>query len=63
MMPERSGLIVFKDLKRNEQYQEIPILMLTGVSGVLEELDSHMDETFLMDLNLRQELNRWRDQP
>ena len=38
MMPTRSGFVVFKELKRDEQYRDIPILMLTGVSGVLEEM-------------------------
>lgn len=46
MMPKRSGLVVFKELKRDEQYANIPVLMLTGVSGVIEELERHKDETF-----------------
>ena len=46
MMPKRSGLVLFKELKRDEQYRDIPILMLTGVSGVIDELESHKDETF-----------------
>ena len=46
MMPKRSGFAVFNELKKDEQYREIPILMLTGVSGVIEELESHKDETF-----------------
>ncbi len=46
MMPKRSGFVVFKELKKDEQYKDIPILMLTGVSGVVEEAESHKDETF-----------------
>lgn len=46
MMPKRSGLVLFKELKRDEKYKDIPILMLTAVSGVIDELDSHRDETF-----------------
>lgn len=45
MMPKRSGLVVLKELKRDEQHKDSPILMLTGVSGVIEELESHKDET------------------
>ena len=45
-MPKKSGFVLFKQLKKDEQFKDIPILMLTGVSGVLEELESHKDETF-----------------
>ena len=45
MMPKRSGLTLFKLLKKNEQFKDIPILMLTGVSGILEEQEAHKDET------------------
>lgn len=44
MMPKKTGLVLFKELKRDEQFRDIPILMLTGVSGVIEELESHKDE-------------------
>ncbi len=46
MMPKRSGLVVFNDLKRDEHCKDIPILMLTGVGSVIEELESHKEETF-----------------
>ena len=46
MMPKKTGLTLFKQLKRDEQYKDIPILMLTGVTGVLEEMETHKDETF-----------------
>ena len=46
MMPKKSGFTLFKQLKRNEKYHDIPILMVTGVAGVLEDLESHKDETF-----------------
>jgi CheY-like chemotaxis protein len=46
MMPMRSGFVVFNELKKNEQYRDIPVLMLTGVSGVLDEHESHKEETF-----------------
>jgi CheY-like chemotaxis protein len=46
MMPKKTGFVLFKQLKQDEQYKEIPILMLTGVSGVLEELEDRKEETF-----------------
>jgi len=41
MMPKKSGFVLFKQLKKDERYRDIPVLMLTGVSGILEELESH----------------------
>jgi len=46
MMPKKTGFVLFKQLKQDEQYKEIPVLMLTAVSGVLEELEDHKEETF-----------------
>jgi two-component system alkaline phosphatase synthesis response regulator PhoP len=46
MMPKKSGFVLFKQLKEDKRYREIPILMLTGVSGVLQELEEHQEETF-----------------
>ena len=46
MMPKKTGFVLFKQLKDDERYNEIPILMLTGVSGVLAELDDHMEEIY-----------------
>lgn len=45
MMPKKSGLVLFKQLKRDERYKDIPILMLTGISGMIEELESCKDDT------------------
>ncbi len=45
MMPKRSGFVVFKELKRDEQCKDIPILMLTGVSEVLKEMEGRKDES------------------
>ena len=46
MMPKKTGFVLFKQLKDDERYNEIPVLMLTGVSGVLAELDDHMEEIY-----------------
>jgi two-component system alkaline phosphatase synthesis response regulator PhoP len=40
MMPKKSGFVLFKQLKKDQQYRDIPILMLTGVSGIVEEAES-----------------------
>ena len=45
MMPKRSGLTLFKMLKRDDQCKDIPVLMLTGACGILEEQEAHKDET------------------
>ena len=46
MMPKKTGFVLFKQLKKDEQYKDIPVLMITGVSGVLDEMESHVEETF-----------------
>jgi len=46
MMPKKTGFTLFKQLKKDDQFKAIPVLMLTGVAGVLEELDEHKEETF-----------------
>jgi CheY-like chemotaxis protein len=46
MMPKKTGFVLFKQLKQDKRYEEIPVLMLTAVSGVLEELEDHKEETF-----------------
>jgi CheY-like chemotaxis protein len=46
MMPKKTGFVLFKQLKQDERYKGIPILMLTAVSGVLEELEDHKEEVF-----------------
>ncbi len=40
MMPKKTGFSLFKQLRRKEEYKDIPIIMLTGVAGVLEEDDA-----------------------
>jgi CheY-like chemotaxis protein len=47
MMPKRTGFVLFKQLRRNEKYKDIPVIMLTAVADVLEEDESHAgDDTF-----------------
>ena len=59
MMPGRSGFVLIKQLKKDEQLKDIPVLMLSGVAGVLDELDSHKDQTFESPYdNLRESLKK-----
>ena len=44
MMPKKSGFVLFKQLKKDARFKNVPILMLTGVSGILDEIDDHQDE-------------------
>ncbi len=46
MMPKRTGFVVFKQLRRNDEFKEIPVIMLTGVASCLNDLDSKKDDTF-----------------
>ncbi|MFV1967303.1 MAG: response regulator, partial [Pirellulaceae bacterium] len=45
MMPNRSGLLLFRELKEMQAFKEIPILMLTGAREAIDELVSPKDET------------------
>jgi CheY-like chemotaxis protein len=59
MMPRKSGLTLFKQLKKNDELKDIPILMLTGVAGVIEELEEQKDDTFEQPFdNLRETLKK-----
>ena len=59
MMPKKSGFVLFKQLRKDERYKDIPIIMLTGVSGILEEMESHQEEAFEKPYDsLRESLKR-----
>lgn len=44
MMPKKSGFVLFKQLQMDEKYKGIPVLMATGVDGVLEGTEGHEEE-------------------
>ena len=46
MMPKKSGFALFKQLKGDDQHKDIPILMLSGVAGILDEMEDNNEETF-----------------
>jgi CheY-like chemotaxis protein len=45
MMPKKTGFVLFKQLRRDEQYKDLPVIMLTGVAEVLEDLDAQSGDT------------------
>ena len=45
MMPKKTGFVLLKQLKRNEKYKDIPVLMLTAVAASLTELDDQSGDT------------------
>lgn len=40
MMPKKTGWVVFRQLRKHDEYKSIPVIMLTSVAGVLEEQDA-----------------------
>jgi len=45
MMPKKTGFVLFKQLRRDERFKDLPVIMLTGVAQVLEDLDGESDDT------------------
>ena len=45
MMPKKTGFVLFKQIRRDENLKDIPIIMLTGVAEVLEDLDAESGDT------------------
>jgi DNA-binding response OmpR family regulator len=37
MMPKKTGFVLFKQLRRKDEFKDIPVIMLTAVAEVLEE--------------------------
>lgn len=46
MMPKKSGFVLFKQLRRDVRYKDIPVIMLTGVTASLQELEEKKEDTF-----------------
>jgi two-component system alkaline phosphatase synthesis response regulator PhoP len=68
MMPKKTGFVLFKQLRRQEEYKDIPVIMLTAVAEVLEEDETQAEgETFerpfdsLRD-SLRKAITRMREE-
>jgi CheY-like chemotaxis protein len=68
MMPKKTGFVLFKQLRRKEEFKDIPVIMLTAVAEVLEEDEVQAEgETFerpfdsLRD-SLRKAIAKMRDE-
>lgn len=46
MMPKKTGFVLFKQLRKSEEFKDMPVIMLTGVADSLSELDDQSDDTF-----------------
>jgi len=45
MMPKKTGFVLIKQLRRDEKYKDLPVIMLTGVAEVLSDLDAESEDT------------------
>lgn len=43
MMPKKTGFVLFKQLRRKEEFKNIPVIMLTAVAEALEEDQSQAE--------------------
>ncbi len=59
MMPKKTGFALFKNLRKNETFKNMPVIMLTGVSETLEDLDAESEDTFARPYDsLREKLRK-----
>ena len=60
MMPKKSGFVLFKQLRQRDETKGIPVIMLTGVAGVLDDLEKKQEiDTFESPYDgLRQSLRK-----
>jgi CheY-like chemotaxis protein len=67
MMPKRTGFTVFKQLRKSDEFKDIPVIMLTGVADSLSELDGKKEDTFehpfdSLRESLRKAIQQMRDE-
>ncbi len=43
MMPKKTGFVLFKQLRRKDEFKDIPVIMLTAVAEVLEDDQSQAE--------------------
>ncbi|MHC4426980.1 MAG: response regulator [Planctomycetota bacterium] len=46
MMPKRTGFVLFRQLRKSDEYKDIPVMMVTAVAGSLREQDEKKEGTF-----------------
>lgn len=59
MMPGCTGFTLFKFLKKDQRFRNLPVIMLTGVSAHLHELDQSDEDAPGGILGTVRELLRW----
>ena len=67
MMPKKTGFVLFKQLRRDERFKDLPVIMLTGVADVLADLDDQSDDTMERPFDslreaMRQAIKKMRDE-
>lgn len=57
MMPKKTGVVLLRQLRKDEKYKDLPVVMLTGVAEVLADLDDQSDDTHMRPYdNLREKM-------
>jgi len=46
MMPKRTGFVLFKQLRKSEEFKDVPVMMVTAVAESLQEQDEKKEGTF-----------------
>ncbi len=67
MMPKRTGFVLFKQLRKTEEFKDVPVIMMTGVAGSLAEQDEKAEGTFdapydELRESLRKTIQKMRDE-
>ncbi len=67
MMPKRTGFVLFKQLRKTDEFKDIPVIMVTGVAGSLNEQDEKKEGTFdapydELRESLRKTIQKMRDE-
>ncbi len=57
-MPEKSGVRFYRDMKESEQYKNIPIIIVTGVTGDFEKFISTRSQVPAPDGYLAKPIDR-----
>jgi len=67
MMPKRTGFVLFRQLRKDSEYKDIPVMMVTAVAESLREQDSKQEGTFdspydELRESLRKAIQKMRDE-
>jgi CheY-like chemotaxis protein len=67
MMPKRTGFVLFRQLRKTDEYKNIPVMMVTGVADSLREQDEKKEGTFdspydELRESLRKAIQKMRDE-